>query len=309
MSNDIEAKEEIRRVSHPNIDNLAPPPRRVPLPVRCHITFGGMLNQMGWFFFAFGSILFWIFVINCEAMSWFSFRGPLKTCQGVVTSSEKSSASEGGSKHRKGTPIWAIHYTFKEGKNTYQGCSYAVGRSHDAGAPVTVEYAASDPRISRISGYRSRVFSAAAGVTLLFPLVGLAFLVPGWLTGRKARRLLENGIVATGVLKAKEPTSSSVNKQTVYKLTFEFNAADGRTYEAVAKTHETQRLQDEAGEKIVYDPADPTRAVVIDGLPGSFRVTADGQIESDNSRGALMVTLVPLLALFGNGAYAIIRLF
>ena len=60
---------------------------------------------------------------------------------------------------------------------------------------------------------------------------------------------------------------------------------------------------------MVYDPADPNNAVVIDGLPGSFRVDNEGRIQTDNSRAALLVTIVPALAIVGNGAYALYSFF
>ena len=68
-----------------------------------------------------------------------------------------------------------------------------------------------------------------------------------------------------------EATNTKINKQTVYKLFFEFTANDGKTYQVVAKTHKTHRLLDEELEALVYDPANPSNAVVLDALPNGIK--------------------------------------
>jgi hypothetical protein len=294
-------------MAHPSLERLGPPPRQVPLLVRCHIMFGGFA-QAGWFFFGFGMIFFWGFALNCEFASWFTFRGETRTAPGVVTRSEHAGFSEGGGKHRKGTPVYANHYTFTApGGRECSGCSYALGRQLPPGASVTVEYLAGDPAASRIEGMRIKPLGGWAVLVVLFPLIGLGLALPGVLTSLKAARLIERGYLADGTLRSREPTNTRINKRTVYKLFFDFTARNGQKYEAVAKTHLVENLEDEATEKLIYDPERPGDAILLDALPGSFRVGELGKLEADKPVQALLVTIVPAVSILGHGAYAILR--
>lgn len=295
-------------MSHPSIEFLGPTPRRVPLPVRCHMAFGGALNQMGWALFAFGMCFFWGFFVNCEAISWLSFRGPLNTTAATITRSEKTNASEGGSKSRPGTPIYANHYSFVQDRKEYTGCSYATGRALSSGQSVNIEYSPGNPEISRIQGMRSRMFGAGASMVVIFPIAGLGLMLPGYFLGKKAKRLLECGQLAEAALQDKQPTNTSINKQRVYKLRFEFTASDGRKYPATTRTHQPAKLEDEATEQVIYDPNDPQRALLVDAMPGAFRVDENGNIQPESSRRALLVTILPVLTVLGNFAWAVLRL-
>ena len=91
---------------------------------------------------------------------------------------------------------------------------------------------------------------------------------------RKAIRhinILRIGNLAEGKFLFKEPTNVQINNQTVYALTFEFTASDNKSYQVIAKTHHFHRLEDEAFEKLVYDPGNPQNAVLLDELPGGIK--------------------------------------
>ena len=45
---------------------LGKPPRAIPGVTRRKLLFGGVYNQMGWFFAGFGLIFFWIFGLDSE---------------------------------------------------------------------------------------------------------------------------------------------------------------------------------------------------------------------------------------------------
>ena len=269
--------------------------------------FGGPMNQVGWGVLAFTMIFFWGFFMNCEALSWFSFSGNLQTTHGAVTRSERTNASEGGGKGRRGTPIYANHFAFTVNRKEYTGCSYATGTQLSLGQNVSIEYSPSNPATSRIQGMRSRIFGPAAVFVLLFPLIGLAFLVPGYFFGRKARRLLERGQLSEAVLREKLATNTRINKQTVFKLSFEFLSAPGRTHQVTTKTHETSKLEDEATEQILFDPENPDQAVLVDLIGDRFCVDEMGNIQPASSRSALLATFIPFLTITGNLAYAIYR--
>jgi hypothetical protein len=126
--------------------------------------------------------------------------------------------------------------------------------------------------------------------------------VTGFRSGLKGNRLLANGKIGSGRLISSEPTNTRINRRTVYKLTFEFTAEDGRTYQAVAKTHEPHHLQDEAEERLLYDAYNPAYAVLLDNLPGAPDIDETGQVYSADVGRSLRVLIVPGLALVVLGA-------
>ena len=83
--------------------------------------------------------------------------------------------------------------------------------------------------------------------------------------------ILKIGEIAYGKFLYKESTNTTVNKQRVFKLFFEFTAKDNKLYKTVAKTHHYHRLEDDDEEKLVYDPDDPENAVLLDALPRAVR--------------------------------------
>lgn len=287
-----------------NILNLAGPPRDVPLSVRLRVLFGGTLNQAGWFIFGFGLLFVWLFTLNADLTSWYRFRGPLDSTEGKVLYSKDTGFSEGGSKHRRGTPVYVVHYSFIGPDDAeYKGLSFNTGRQLKEGQKVTVEYPQGKPRTSRIKGMRRKPVGLFGLFPVVFPLLGLLFITTGIRKGFKANRLLALGEQTTGTLKSKKKTRSQVNKKYVYKLTFEFNTPEGMTYETTAKTHETGKLEDQAEEPLLYDPMRPAYAVMLDDLPGNPRIQQNGTIRAGSAANTIKVLVVPLATLIGHGIY------
>ncbi|MCD4824453.1 MAG: DUF3592 domain-containing protein [Phycisphaerae bacterium] len=291
-----------------NILDLASPPRDVPLLVRGNVLFGGYLSLFGWVFFGFGMFFVWAFVGNVD-YSVVHFQGQLATAEGTVTHCEESSFSKDNSNTSENTPIYANHYTFTDSDGRERSdVSYASGEQLEPGKSVTLEFPQGKPELSRIKGMRRSPMSLWNMIVLIFPLVGLVFIVIGLRKGRKAVHLLTYGVQGEGVLIDMQPTRTQINNQTVYKLTFEFVADDGQTYKAVAKTHQTDELEDEETERLLYDPADPSCAVMMDALPGSPTIDETGYIQGGSVLKALFAMAVPLAVIIGNGTYLVMQL-
>lgn len=288
-----------------NILHLAGPPRNVPLLVRFRVLFGGALHQFGWALFGFAMIFIWSFTLNADMTSWFRFLGRADTTEGKVFDIEETAFSEGGSEDDDGTPVYAFHYSFTgPGGSEYQGVSFHVGRRFNTGQKVTIQYLRAKPKISRIKGTRRGSVGLFGGLVPLFFLSGgLFLLVRGMKKGIKANRLLTLGEQTTGRLKSKEKTDESFNDKSVYKLTFEFNTPEGKTYQAVARTHEIAKLQDEAEEPLLYDPRRPSYAVMLDDLPGGPRIQENGQIRPGPAIKTIKVLIIPLATIIGNATY------
>jgi hypothetical protein len=294
------------KVAMTNIRNhyiLAPPPRQVPSSIRCQLLFGGFSNQFGWFFFGFGLIFFWVFAANADLLSAVYYRGDLETVTGKALYSEKTSASENR------TRVYANHYSFVYGGVEYNGISYATGDYFSGGEQVTVEFPNGRLDLSRIQGMRRSIFGTAAIFVVIFPAVGLGFIAFGLVGGIKANRLLTNGKLGMGRLKLKEPTNTRINHQMVYKYTFEFNDEIGRNHNVVSRTHIIGVLEDEQEERLLYDPNNPSYAVMMDSLPASPAIDSMGNIVDAKPLRGLLVLIAPGISIIGNGAYLLLKFF
>lgn len=277
-------------------------PRDVSPSVRWSLRIGGALNTVGWALLGFGMIFFWIFAMNADVPSLWQFNGEAVRAPGQVTGSHKTSFTVGGSKHRRGKPVYANEYVFIAADGAeFSGVSYATNISMNPGRAVQVEHPVGRPDLSRIVGMRRAVLSGWAGLVALLPAAGLALIVAGFRKGGRNADLLENGRLAWGTMISKEATNARVNKQPVFKLTFEFTAENRRAYHVVTKTHVTEELEDEDHELILYEPRDPNTAVVADSLPAGIRVDEKGQVHQKPS--VLAWLLLPTLALVGHGTY------
>ena len=261
--------------------------------------FGGFNNQFGWLFFGFGMIFVWIFALQSDVTSLFLFSFQTNTTQGFVESVEESNASEND------TTIYELSYTyFDQLGREHSGKSYSTGYPVVEGQ-VTVEYLDGIPSISRVQGMRRKPFGAFGLISVIFPLIGSAFISAGIRYGLKANRLLAKGRIAFGKLVSSEATGTRINDQTVIKLIFSFTAVDGDEYEAVAKTHQTGDLRDEAEEPLLYDEEDPYYAVMLDDLPGSTEFDPSGRLLPASLWETVKVLFLPALTVFGHGFYFI----
>lgn len=264
---------------------LPPPPRRVPLGLRLQVLLGGPLGLLGWLFAAFGSIFPWVFAPMAD-WSFVRFRGPSGAAQGEVVSVEATGAKENNRRVRK------VGYRFTDPAGAERtGASFTPGQAPDPGTPVRVEFLLEDPGVSRIEGLRMAPFSPWVSLVALFPAVGLLLALGGLKQGLTAVGLMAEGELALGTLRGKEPTNTRINNRTVYALTFAFTDLDGREQTVTERTHQPERLQDQAQELLVYDPSTPSRAVLIDNLPGGPELDLDQGQFVGGARGLLTVLL------------------
>lgn len=154
---------------------------------------------------------------------------------------------------------------------------------------------------------------------VIFPLIGLIAVVRVFKKGIKANRLLRNGLQTTGKLISKKHTGVWVGSRRhgdakpIYKLTFEFTAENRQNYKAVTKTEKPEKLEDEAAEPLLYDPIDPSHAVMLDALPGWPRIDDNGNIRVGSpvwtTVGAIILLIFPAAVIIGHGTYIYLRFF
>ena len=287
--------------------NLTDPPRHLSGAVVIQLLFGGAIGLLGWVFFGFGMIFFWVFAMNTDPAAWWDFRGDLTTAQGVVTSVEETRFSEGGSEESDGTPVYAYHFRFSHQQQDFVGVSYRCGTAASTGEQVTVEFPAGRPWRSRICGYRTALCSPWVLFVALFPAIGLLIVLGKLRSGLRHRHLLKFGELSQGKLVSKERTNTEINDQPVYKLTFEFDTSLGQTSQIVVKTHHTWPLEDDELETLLYDPTRPSFGTTLDHLPGAPRILEDGTVTAQNTRSAYLWLVIPVITIVGHGTYIVLR--
>jgi len=281
---------------------LGGPPRYVPLGVRLKVLLGGFLNQFGWVFFGFGLIFVWVFTLRADLTSWYIFRGELAIAEGTIVKSTETNMKVNE------TRVFEHEYSFKGADGLeYNGASYETGGGLRNGQKVAIEYKQNSPDTSRIKGMRRGIIGLFGLMPVIFPLIGLCFIIAGVRKGVKACHLLRDGEQTTGKFTSKDRTGAKVNNQPVYKLTFEFAASDGMVHQAVAKTHRPEVLEDEEQEPLLYDPSRTEYAVMLDDLPGNPRIDSTGEIHAGSAVGALLVLVIPAVTLIGHCIYIYLR--
>lgn len=263
--------------------------RSVPVAAGISVLLGGFMTQFGAAFFAFGMIFCWIFIGLADIPGTIRFMGATATTTGTVTRVTETSSRENKSR------VYEISYTFKDSTGaTILGTSFSAYDVPAPGQTVPVEYVSGDPGTNRIEGMRRGEMPIFVIFVVIFPVVGALIGIAGIRAGRRRLRMLYVGRMARGKLVAKEPTNTKINKQTVYKLTFEFTTPEGRVGRVSDKTHETARLEDEAEELLLYNPENLEEGAAIDALPGGVKMNDAGEITQYSTARALVLMLLPI---------------
>jgi predicted membrane metal-binding protein len=236
--------------------------RDIPFRMMLKIWFGNPLAAFGLFFFLFG-LPFTLIFMPISSFSTPSFDKNDLVVSGVISEADPTNS------YINEEQVYKYKYTFKlRDGNRYTGVGFSTGNTKRVGETIQIYYKENDPNQSKAFDLRISEFDGYIWLfTLIFPFIGLIML---FFSIRKAVRqifILKVGNIAEGKLLYKEATNVKINKQTVYALTFEFTASDNKTYQALAKTYQYDRLEDEAFEKLVYDPENPSNAVLLDELP------------------------------------------
>ena len=134
-----------------------------------------------------------------------------------------------------------------------------------------MEFESDNPEISRIEGMRVQPVGLLILFIYIFPLIGLIFLFYAFKKGMPKIRTIRYGVMTRGRFLKMVNTGGSINEQAIYDLHFTFKDMSGLEHTAIGTTHKTGQVQDESEERILYDPVNPSDAVVVDAMPASVR--------------------------------------
>jgi len=259
--------------------------------------FGGFKSQFGWAFFGFGLIFFWAFAMNADLTEFYFDEDTIET-KGVAVRWQGTDASENE------VPVYMNYFAFTdEAGIEHEGVSYATGSAVTTGEVLTIEYPEGKPEYARIKGMRNRMFTPFVLFVVIFPLVGLIFILLGIRRSYKALRLLKYGELAKGKLVSKEATNTKINNRTVYRMTFTFRDAQGGEHTVRERTPMPYVLQDDKQETLLYRRSNPGKAIMVDNLPGAVTLDENGRVKAYPIRNAFLLSIFPLSTIIGHGIY------
>lgn len=247
--------------------------RYVPVLVRLSILFVNIWGLMGITFSSVGLLASLLFLTEIDFVSPFHFGKNTAESDGIVW----TISATGASVNKKRVYAYKFHFTSRG--NDYEGISYSHSSNLDPADHVVVEYDTLDPSIARIKGMRVKPFGIHLSFVFLFPMIGILFLVLSVKKGIPQVQAVRYGVLTRGILYKSVPTGGKINNREIYDMYFRFTDQSGTERNAIGSTHKTELLEDEAQERIVYDPDNPGNAVVVDAMPGRVRKFIDRNIQ------------------------------
>lgn len=247
-------------------------PRQLPFNLKLSVWFLNINFLLGFIFTLIGSFTAVIILGKADLSTAFRSDHFSQSTEGTLTA-----VTDANSRENKHT-IYKFDYTFtdKSGESIC-GHSYSTNSTLKPGDKVTIEYEADKSKYSVIKNMRSSEFPIwVMFLVLIFPTIGIGFLISNFIKAKKNLNILSNGILTTGKFISKIATTTKINNQTVYRVTFEFNDTQKIPRRAEVKTHHPYKLQDEAQEPVVYLPEQPENAVMLDVLPKIVRRFFEG---------------------------------
>ena len=270
-------------------------PRTLPRALVWRLVFGDSLAAFGWLFAAFGMGFVLVFLPMIDLR----FAAHDRHASATLTSIEQTGSSENDRR------IYQVRYTFvDEAGVSRTGESFTTDPPAELGA-WPVGYRGSDPSQSLLGEMRHRQFSPLFVFVLVFPLVGLALVISQLPAARRNLRLLRHGAPTRGKLVHRRATRVEINETPVIALTFEYEVA-GTTHSSTVKTLTPGPLEDDELEPMLYDPRAPGCATTLDHLPGSPKITGDGELEA--RPGFVLHLLISPLVFAGLLAATVIRM-
>ncbi len=255
-------------------DILVPPPRTVSPTTWLCLHLGNATSIVGWLIFTFGLILVLSFGQLVSLRAVLAFQGDIQRTQAKILEAEETDLEIDGE------PVVRWLYQYQVDGADYEGSCFTEGDSFRQGSLVTVEYPLKAPELARLVGTRrAEPPTWVFAVMGTFAVVGLGVVALGFRSGRRAVQLLQGGSVATAVFRSKEFTNRYLDREPVYKVTFEFTPEGSTTsFPCSILTHRPDPLEAEPQQPVLYLPSDPRRSAFLSHLPSSLKVSPDGRL-------------------------------
>lgn len=288
------------------IDQLAAPPRPVPLRVVCRAMLG-RTGGIGAIFLLAGLLMTWLFIGDTRPVAevWLALSS--ETTTGMITGVERTNTSVND------VTVYRYHFTFRTpNEEKFTSRSYTVGQVWSAEDRVTIQYVPAKPSIARVEG--SQLSSAPLwGVllVLVFPATGAALFLSTTISGWKQATLLKHGEVSGAKIISQHPTAVSINDVPVIAYAYEFPTGDGEECKGNSRSLPSGLVGDEAREPVLYLPWNPRRSTLVDAIPLRYPLDVDeyGQWVTHEGVWPIVWCILIWAGVLGSVAYAIARTF
>ncbi len=237
----------------------------IPLRIRLLHNFGRSSFNIGFLFALIGLafVVYFSFELNWKII--LADKTDFKTASAVITEFQETQYTIDEN------PLFEYHYRYSvAGMEPNSGSFLEYAGSYRTGQEIQIEYLIKAPEVSRFAGKDRRNYDKVmflAGIGGL--LVGFSFLYPSCRKTRRERKILMAGLPSKGKLIHAEPTNLKFNEQTVYNLTYEYATLQNQSQKLSVRSHMIRNLSEEYTENLIYDPRKPSRAVIVDTLPGA----------------------------------------
>lgn len=236
-------------------------PRNISFLLKLRIFFKGPTALAGVIFLLAGCIFPAVFGRMADFRSMFVFKDSDPVMPGIITHLRPTSSSINDRE------VYEYGFIFRANDKDYSGHSFSTDL-YDISDTVQVQYKADDPFNCKVQNMGTAPFSAWMFFAMLsMPVFGLIFSIRSIITGRRNIALVKHGVLVKGKITRKESTLVSINDQKVYKVFFSFQSADRSMREAFVRTHQVEQLRESTEVPVLYDPSDPSNAVLVDTLP------------------------------------------
>ena len=267
-------------------DNIFGNKREVSLLLRLKILFGGSIIQTLYGVFSF-LMLFVIVFVNQADFSDFTLNSNT-TMKGYITNTTKTN-----SRINK-QYVFAFDYTFLVNDKVYNGTSFSTDTPKNN--EVIIEYLAKNPQNSRITDMRQKTFPFYVSFIAIFPIVVLFILFFGLKKNLKAISLMENGEIGCATFLRMEGTNVRMNNRQVMRVFYEFEDKNGKKHTFSFKSHEPEKITDEAQEMLFYDVNNPKNNVLKDSLAIKIVLKENNNFKSPLFSQVILLLILPSIA-------------
>jgi hypothetical protein len=262
----------------PILQHISSALRHLPLSVRLYLRMcSGYAPFAGWVFGGFG-FMFALIAAGVMGLDDAIPRTWGDAGKATITNVQATNFSIGGGEHGDGIKVYAYHFEAAddEGK-IISGISYGFGGKYKVGDETSIQKSENRYRVHNLAlakgGAGGENFPLIFfGAGCLFGFVGLCSSIYAWLAMGKAIYLLRDGeatgaryvgMNSTGVSDGEES-----NEKREMKVDFEYQV-EGEKYIASVKVWntDTSRLTEDKYKVVFYDPVQPSKSVVLEGLP------------------------------------------
>ena len=267
-------------------DNIFGNKREVSLLLRLKILFGGSIIQVLYGVFAF-LMLFVILFVKEADFSDFTLIGSTKT-KGNITN-----ITQTNSRINK-RYVFAFEYTFLVNDKIFNCTSFSTDTPKNN--EVIIEYLAKNPQNSRITDMRQKTFPIYVALIVLFPFAVLLILFFALKKNLKAIALMKNGEIGYATFLRMEGTNVRMNNRQVMRVFYEFEDKNGKKHTFSFKSHEPEKITDEAREMLFYDVNNPKNNVLKDSLAIKIVLKENNNFKSPLFSQVILLLILPSIA-------------